>query len=63
MKQSDLFPPMKCDECGATLHTYAAVGYDGPANRDCLTSCHPFMPWLVLCEPCSTNILVPSDEV
>lgn len=48
----DLFPPITCGRCGAKLHSYDAVSYDGPANPECMNTCHPFMPWLILCKPC-----------
>ena len=41
-----------CDNCGADLSDYSDVGYDGPLNKECLDTCHPFMPWKILCKTC-----------
>ena len=43
-----------CDGCGKTIIDYAAVGYDGPADRDD-DSCHPLMEWLLLCVECEAR--------
>ena len=49
-----------CDHCGKTIIDYAAVGYDGPADRDD-DSCHPLMEWLVLCVECEAKNDVPGS--
>ena len=41
-----------CSNCGVVMFDYFDVGYDGPASEEAQNTCHPFMPWKVLCRSC-----------